>query len=1388
MSSLPAPPGRVYHIELSDLWADTFTSEKPGRHTHQNSSSVNPGPPADVSSHSGAQGRTSWYRRLKGFTQRPAAPVSPERTICPEASAGWFGKLTFSWINPLLYAGRHRPLGINDIWLVDPERRVHALSTKFGEAFRRRKRHEKHALALAIFDTFSHEFWMGGIWQLAASICQAGIPLTLRFLLSFITDSYEAANARSQGVLLEGPPLWNGLGWVVGLLLLQIIQGIGINQSSYKGFMLGAQARGVLMAAMFEKSTKLLGQPCKTQGSDQPTGGDPATSRQLSKNIKSKGSEKVNQEIEDVKTAINLMSSDVGQVNQAAKAFHLVWTAPITIVLASVIVLYNLTYSAIPGICLLLLGILGLRLAVKSIGKRQPMLRRSTNARVSLTQEVLRHVGFVKYNAWDPHFLRELKRRREKELQVVIRLLTTRDVMHTVSTCLPVFAAVLSLAIYSATGHQLTVSTVFSSVVIFNTLRVPFASLSVSVRQVADGWAALKRLQEFLLAREPSDETIWDRNSESAVSVKQGHFTWEACSNIQDINQSGKVQFSLANINLSIRRGELVAVVGASGSGKTSLLRALEGQMPKIEGEVSIGVASRAVCPQNAWIQSASLKDNILFGKAMVRSIYDQVIESCALAADIKSLPAGDDTEIGEHGITLSGGQRQRVSLARAMYAGSDLILLDDPLSAVDAHVGRHLFRQAICEVLKEKTRILVTHQHGVLRWCDRILWMENGHIRALDTYLNLIAAEPDFRAMVVSSRQNGKGETQKNEQTSGTVSSTGHEGNEKQKQKNNDNRVLAGEESGATKESLDIFKAYVRSSGCLLNGAIPVAFLILAQSASTLTNLWLSYWTSNKFDWLSNGQYVAMYVTLAAMQAALTLCFAMSLSILGTRATRKILDQAIAKVIGAPMSFHDLQPLGRIVNLFTQDSEVVDQQLPDSLCKMLFSIAMVASICILIVGCFPWFAVALGPLTVVLLYVTAYYKSTEKQLKRHEALLRAVMFSQFSESVSGMQTIKAYNMQSRFAQRVRDAIDNMNATTFLTIGAQRWLAVWLDLIAISTVLTTGLLVIFGGGQTNPSLTGVVLASVLALRIQIQLIVQQLGEFEDSMNSVERLHHYSHQLPEEPSHPTSVLASEVPGTWPARGDIRMTNASLSYRPELPMVLKDLSIDIQDGEKIGIVGRTGAGKSSLTAALFRLVELSRGKIIINGLDISKVPLPTLRSRISIIPQDPTLFQGTVRSNLDPFSQCSDMELWEALHQVEMNRSRSSTTATQPRLQLDAEVEEGGANYSQGQRQLLSIARAILTRTRIVVCDEATSSLDPETDAKIQQAMMRAFSGKTVLTIAHRLQTVVRYDRICVLEKGHIAELDTPTRLWEQEGIFRGMCDQMDIERRDFEFAP
>ena len=592
---------------------------------------------------------------------------------------------------------------------------------------------------------------------------------------------------------------------------------------------------------------------------------------------------------------------------------------------------------------------------------------------------------------------------------------------------------------------------------------------------------------------------------------------------------------------------------------------------------------------------------------------------------------------------------------------------------------------------------------------------------------------------------------------------------------------LMQQEERAVSSVGWDVYAAYVRASGSILNGPFVVGLLVLVQCANIATSLWLSYWTSNKFGY-SEGQYIGVYAGLGVIQALLMFVFGLSLSILGTTASKVMLNRAMTRALRAPMSFFDTTPLGRITNRFAKDVDIMDNNLTDALRMYFMTLAMITSVFALVITFFHYFGIALGPLFLMFLFSAGYYRASAREVKRHEAVLRSVVFARFSEAVSGTASIRAYGLQNHFISVMLESIDQMNSAYYLTFSNQRWLSVRLDAIGNILVFVTGVLVVTSRFNVSPSIGGLVLSYILSIVQMIQFTVRQLAEVENAMNATERLHYYGTKLDEEPP-------LHLPGvreSWPEKGEIVFDNVQMRYREGLPLVLQGLSMTVAGGERIGVVGRTGAGKSSIMSTLFRLVELSGGSISIDGVNIATVGLQQLRSRLAIIPQDPTLFKGTIRSNLDPFNEHTDLELWSALRQSDLiDADANVDDKSHGRIHLDGVVEEEGLNFSLGQRQLMALARALVRGSQIIVCDEATSSVDMETDQKIQRTIATGFKGKTLLCIAHRLKTIINYDRICVLDQGMIAELDTPLALWEKGGIFKGMCERSGITRRDFD---
>ena len=1401
--------------------------------------------------------KQSWYRRLNPLRRGRPPPVPKERIVCREHNANFFSLLIFQWINPLMTAGYRRPIELNDIWLVNPDRASEPLVNGMMASFRRRAaRGERNPLVWALYDTCRGEFLLGGALAFFSCLFQVFSPFATRYLIQFATDAWYADRTGS-----PQPNLGQGIALALGITFMQICQSTATNHFIYRGMMVGGESRAMLINAIFDKTLKIsnrakaggkaLSHEQASNGIDDEAlsqkskPGRPAIQRMMSRKLHPKTGPKVTPDkgtgVSGDGTGwnngkiVNLMSVDTYRVDQASGMFHLLWTSPIQIVIVLVVLVINIGYSALAGYALLIICLPLLTKTIKSLFRRRKKINKVTDQRVTLTQEILASVRFVKFFGWETSFLARLKELRSREIRAIQVLLAIRNAINALAMSMPVFASMLAFITYSLTDHSLSPARVFSSLALFNSLRMPLNLLPLVLGQVTDAATSLGRIQDFLLEEEQKDDVTWDENMKPGIQVDDASFTWERNASVdkervgmfqtkeqlkdaKDAKKKEKKElsaekkseppspdgssettatepFKLSHIDFNVGRNELIAVIGSVGSGKSSLLAALAGDMRRLGGKLRIA-STRAFCPQYAWIQNATLKENILFGKPHRPKWYNSVIDACALRPDLAILPAGDETEIGERGITLSGGQKQRLNIARAIYFDADIILMDDPLSAVDAHVGRHIMDEAICGLMKDKCRILATHQLHVLNRCDRIIWMEDGQIQAIDTYPNLMKNSVDFQKLMATTAQEDQADP-----AAENPEAKKEEKPDKAAKKKKTVALMQQEERAVKSVSWDVWGAYMKASGPWILWPLIFISLVMSQGANIVTSLWLSWWVSDHWGF-SEGVYIAIYAVLGFSQALLLFTFSTILSISGTNASKVMLQRAMTRVLRAPMSFFDTTPLGRITNRFSKDVDSMDNSLTDAMRMYFLTLAMITSVFSLIIAYFHFFAVALGPLLILFLFAASYYRASARELKRHESVLRSVVFARFSESISGVASIRAYGLQDYFTTRVRDALDNMNSAYFLTFANQRWLSTRLDMIGNLLVLTTSILVVTNRFSVNPSIAGLVLSYILAIVQMIQFTVRQLAEVENNMNATERLHFYGTELDEE----APLKLGEVPPSWPDKGAITFSKVEMRYRAELPLVLQGLDFHVQGGERIGIVGRTGAGKSSIMSALFRLNELSGGQIKIDDIDIATVGLYDLRSRLAIIPQDPTLFRGTIRSNLDPFNEHNDLELWSALRKADLVTpeteasqgqefrpataltAHSSTTNVNTsgpsRIHLDTTVEEEGLNFSLGQRQLMALARALVRNSQIIVCDEATSSVDFETDEKIQRTMRSGFAGKTVLCIAHRLKTIINYDRICVMDKGQIAELDTPISLFERGGIFRGMCDKSHIVRDDF----
>ncbi|KAK7475730.1 hypothetical protein BaRGS_00033052, partial [Batillaria attramentaria] len=950
-------------------------------------------------------------------------------------------------------------------------------------------------------------------------------------------------------------------------------------------------------------------------------------------------------------------------------------------------------------------------------------------------------------------------------------------------------------------SNYLDTAKAFTLLSVFSVLRGPLYGLTNVFHALTQALVSVKRINRFLNEDElDPNAVVRDGSLDPVISMKKATFTW-------DRNQRP----ALADIDLTVGEGLLVAVVGPVGCGKSSLLSAMLGEMDKVKGEVTTR-GSFAYVPQQAWIQNATVRDNILFGRPYNRSQYKQTVTACQLTHDFAIMPAGDMTEIGENGINLSGGQKQRVSVARAVYSDSDVFLLDDPLSAVDSHVGKAIFRQVIADtgILKGKTRVLVTHGVHWLPMVDDIIVMEDGKVSERGSYEELILHDGPFaqflktyltvdntdeeedqeiaqirsrireevesvtsdygssadeagkerRAKKKKKKPATKGGMQKIEEPEGCVS----ESEDEREQKRSHGTLITEEVIQKGQVKSGVLKDYCRAAGA---GHITLAFVsfLAAQSVGVGYNFWLKVWSgdpkmlnasTSDLDALAAGNvfYLGTYGTMGIGQLLFLTVFYYLFWTRVVTAARVLHSRLADRLLRAPMAFFDTTPIGRILNRVSHDVEVVDDILPIVMHDNVAILSMTMVTLLVIIVQIPESIVVLLPVVVLYILCQRFYVPTMRQLGRFESVTRSPIFALFRETLTGAPSIRAYGAKDRFLEETMLLVDRNIAYSFASQALVRWLNIILDFLTAVVITTVALFAVLktdrdsGEGplpqETCPNHNLFVqlpecpslcpdLASVCG---SITWLTRQICSFQSNIVSVERLKEYS----ELETEAEWILPDKrPPAAWPQRGEIIFNNYQTRYREGLDLVLKGVCCSIRDGEKIGIVGRTGAGKSSLVLSLFRLIESTGGAIFIDG--------------------DPVIFSGSLRTNLDPFDKYSNDELWEALDKAHL---KSAVTQLPDKLQF--QCGEEGSNL-----------RTLLRKTQILVLDEATAAVDMETDALIQEVIRVEFSTCTVITIAHRLNTIMDYDRVMVLDEGVVREFAPPeAMLADVTSLFYGMA--------------
>ncbi|EMD34148.1 hypothetical protein CERSUDRAFT_117637 [Gelatoporia subvermispora B] len=1367
---------------------------------------------------SSPKSKTFWRNPLLPSKAPPPKESLDDADLIPEATAGWWSLLTFGWITGLLSLGYVRPLEASDLYKLQDERSAAVIADKIVTSFNRRvqKAEEYNArlengeikpglkaiwwtirgsrverekqwrekdgrkrasLALALNDSVFWWFWSGGLLKLISDCLSVTTPLVIKAIINFGTESFTAHRTG------QNPPgIGRGIGLAFALLAMQVTSSVCQHHFFYRAMATGVMLRAGLITAIYERSLHLTSRARLT-----------LTNGRL----------------------VNHISTDVSRIDFCCGFFQLAFTAPVQLIICLVILLVNLGPSALAGFAFFILCTPLQTMTMRKFLKLRRKAMIWTDKRAKLLQELLGGMKIIKYFAWEVPYLERIGNLRNTEMSYIRTLLLVRSANNAVAISLPALASVLAFVVYSLTGHTLNAADVFSSLTIFQLLRLPLMFLPLSLGAIADARNAIDRLYDVFESETLSETKVQDIDMDAAIEVINGDFTWDglppevetkkkkkgimgrreippASTPDEKYAESKEKIFQLKNVNLSIARGQLTAIVGPVGSGKSSLLQSVIGEMRKTSGDVKFN-GTVAYCPQSAWIQNATVRDNICFGRPFDEKKYWKAVKDACLETDLELLPYGDLTEVGERGISLSGGQKQRINICRAIYVNADIQIFDDPLSALDAHVGKQVFQNVFLDAIAGKTRILVTHALHFLPQVDYIYTMVDGRISEQGTYAQLIANEGDFAHFI---REFGSKEAQEEKEEEALEAPEVDEKElPKKKAATGNAGMMQVEERNTGAVSNRVYKEYIKAGRGHI--VIPLLFLslVLLQGCQVMSSYWLVYWQEEKWPF-GSAFYMGIYAGLGVAQAITFFMMGSCFAVLTYFASRQLHRAAIKRVMYAPMSFFETTPLGRIMNRFSKDIDTVDNTLGDSMRMFCATLAQITGAIILIAIVLPWFLIPVCVVLCCYLWAAIFYRTSARELKRLDAILRSSLYGHFSESLSGLATIRAYGETDRFLQENRSRVDIENRAYWLTVTNQRWLGIRLDFLGILLTFSVSMLTVGTRFSISPSQTGVVLSYIISVQQSFGWMIRQSAEVENDFNSVERIVHYTMELEQEAPHEIPDKKPAAP--WPSKGAIEMNEVVLKYRPELPAVLKGLTMSVSPGEKVGIVGRTGAGKSSIMTCLYRLVELSGGSIVVDGVDISEIGLNDLRSGLAIIPQDPLLFSGTLRSNLDPFGLHDDARLWDALrraHLVEDLKHESidgsvASGASTPRnrFSLDSTIEDEGANLSIGQRSLVSLARALVKDSRILILDEATASVDHETDRKIQDTIANEFEDRTILCIAHRLRTIIGYDRICVMDAGQIAEYDTPAKLYGiPDGIFRGMCDRSSITLDDIKLA-